>query len=40
MRKLLDIIKRKVNNSSVDLTLGFAMSTLWNLTGNYDSFEL
>lgn len=33
MNKLLDIVRRKLNEKAVDLTLGFTLSTLWNLTG-------
>lgn len=32
MNKLLDIVRRKLNEKAVDLTLGFTLSTLWNLT--------
>ena len=36
MKRLLDIVRRKVSNMAVDPTLGFALSTLWNLSGLID----
>lgn len=40
MQKLLFIVRRKVYNLSVDPTLGFALSTLWNLSGFEQSFNI
>lgn len=33
MRKLLSIIKSRIDTRTVDITLKFTLSTLWNLSG-------
>ena len=35
MRKLLSIVKSKVQTSCVDVTIKFTLSALWNLTGEF-----
>jgi len=37
MRKLLSIVKSKVQTSCVDVTIKFTLSALWNLTGEFFS---
>lgn len=34
MRKLLEIVRNKVETQCVDITIKFTLSALWNLTGN------
>lgn len=35
MRKLLEIVRGKVEAQSLDITIKFTLSALWNLTGKY-----
>lgn len=34
MVKMLQLVKQKVENHAIDITLKFTLSALWNLTGN------
>ena len=40
MKKLLDIVKSKMNMQAVDITMKFTLSALWNLTGSINQFIL
>ena len=33
MKKMLQLVKQKVDNNTIDITLKFTLSALWNLTG-------
>lgn len=33
MKKMLELVKQKVENKVIDITLKFTLSALWNLTG-------
>ena len=33
MRKMLQLVKSKVESNAIDITLKFTLSALWNLTG-------
>ena len=33
MRKMLQLVRQKIENNAVDITLKFTLSALWNLTG-------
>ena len=33
MKKMLQLVKQKVENNNIDMTLKFTLSALWNLTG-------
>ncbi len=33
MKKLLNIVKNKMDEKAVDVTMKFTLSALWNLTG-------
>lgn len=35
MRKLLSIVRSKMQACSVDITIKFTLSALWNLTGEF-----
>lgn len=35
MKKMLELVKQKVENKVIDITLKFTLSALWNLTGQY-----
>lgn len=35
MKKMLELVKQKVENKVIDITLKFTLSALWNLTGKY-----
>lgn len=37
MRKLLTLVQIRMEEKSVDITLKFTLSALWNLTGLSDS---
>ena len=34
MRKMLQLVKSKVESNAIDITLKFTLSALWNLTGS------
>lgn len=40
MRKLLEIVRSKVDAQSLDITIKFTLSALWNLTGKFSSFKI
>ena len=40
MRKLLSIVKTKMEGTSLDITLKFTLSALWNLTGIINDYSL
>jgi Zyg-11 family protein len=35
MRKLLSLVRSKMQTKSVDITIKFTLSALWNLTGEF-----
>ena len=35
MKKMLELVKQKVENKVIDITLKFTLSALWNLTGMF-----
>ena len=38
MKKMLQLVKQKVENNNIDMTLKFTLSALWNLTGTVKHF--
>ena len=40
MTKMLDIVKDKMQQASVDVTMRFTLSALWNLTGKFGENKL
>ena len=39
MKKMLQLVKQKVDNNTIDITLKFTLSALWNLTGELNKSD-